>query len=619
MNNYVKKLLSFSLSLFLICSFLPTNVQSEEEGKILIYALPWEFGEYSYFTAFSYSTVMWMGACLSGLYVRDSANNRLHSPALADGVPIIEANDSSMNITVTLKSGLKFFNGEPITIDDVIFSYKLFMGPESATNLEVYNYLTKWLTNDSIIKVNDNSLKFILSEKFGHFRTLLSHPIFPKAQFEDRYNSGDFDYNDITGADVNSAGPFMIENISSSLIFLKKNPFFYGPEPKVDKLAFVVIEETADALAALEAKEVDIIDPFFFADHSALKALNGVTIDYVPSLAWQECAVNHANGFLNGSLTPFGLASGGEPSDYAEYGKHVRKAISHLVDRETIVDDVMEGLGIEANTVISKSIPGWDASLPFRNFSIEIAKNYMEMAGFNYTEAFGTRDFDPSSINETNNLFELYLITPNSYAHRIVWSQMLEEELPKLGIHVAFNAIESWSYIMPITIFAEESLPGFLINETHLGGWDLLFVGAVPVGGMDINPSQIFGTFSAYANILYTGFYNLSMVYLNELDRTEQLLVFQELQALFYDWEASIPIVYPVSALTMLDTVSGVDGVLMTNTEQQWEIVDCSRTFVIPAEPLPSDTDDEGSSSLSFLIPVVLLVMIPLFRKRRLK
>ena len=81
----------------------------------------------------------------------------------------------------------------------------------------------------------------------------------------------------------------------------------------------------------------------------------------------------------------------------------------------------------------------------------------MELAGFNYTTTFGTRDFDPDLVDETTNFFKLYLLTPNSYPDRITWAQMLEQELPKIGIYVGHHAIEEWDYIFNLVDFLRAS------------------------------------------------------------------------------------------------------------------------------------------------------------------
>ncbi|MHA1198871.1 MAG: ABC transporter substrate-binding protein, partial [Candidatus Heimdallarchaeaceae archaeon] len=92
----------------------------------------------------------------------------------------------------------------------------------------------------------------------------------------------------------------------------------------------------------------------------------------------QEMSINMLHPVMGtGELTPLGTP---------EAAKYVRKAISHACPREIIVEQILEGLGAAATTSIPDSVVGYDESLEPYVYDMDIARDYMEMAGFDITE-----------------------------------------------------------------------------------------------------------------------------------------------------------------------------------------------------------------------------------------
>ncbi len=74
-----------------------------------------------------------------------------------------------------------------------------------------------------------------------------------------------------------------------------------------------------------------------------------------------------------GELTPFGTT---------EAAKNIRKAISHAIPRQQIVDEILECLGAPGITPIPDSCIGFDSSLKPYKYDLDLAKDYIEKAGF---------------------------------------------------------------------------------------------------------------------------------------------------------------------------------------------------------------------------------------------
>jgi hypothetical protein len=260
----------------------------------------------------------------------------------------------------------------------------------------------------------------------------------------------------------------------------------------------------------------------------------------------------------------------------------------------------MEGLASPGNTLMPNVCPGWLSyyTLPYRNYSIETAKNYMEMAGFDYTT-----DVDlTAEITTENSLFSLFMLSPNTNPARNAWSIMLEVKLQEIGIYVPLHLSTSWSVIIPLTFGSgEPCLPGgFGATQSELSGWDIFFVGYS--WELDYNPGDLFesteyrplggnyynfpGDVATYEGVSWD---DLLDGYLNEVDDTIRVERIHKLQEFMYEWEPVATIIYPQSVLVYLDTVTGIDALLISNSAQQWAGVDCARTYEIE-EPTTSTT-----------------------------
>jgi ABC-type transport system substrate-binding protein len=400
-------------------------------------------------------------------------------------------------------------------------------------------------------------------------------------------------------------------------ITLIANENYYGTAPLVDKILFKKIELKETALAELAAGNVDIIDGQYIVSPAEIEgsAYADVFQDIVSDPSTQEVSFNHLNEYINGTSTPNGLA---DPTNSLEFGKYVRKAISHLVKRDYIVSEVMHGLASPGNTLMPNVAPGWlgYGDLPYRNYSVETAINYMEMAGFDYTT-----DVDlTAEITASNSLFSLYMLSPNTNEARNTWSILLESELAEIGIFVAQHLSTSWSVIIPLTFGSDVPSPPGATNATdNLVGWDIFFVGYS--WDLDYNPISMFD--SPSLRPLGDNFYNfpgdvalldgvswddLLTDYLTEVDDVARVDKVELLQEFMYEWEPVATIIYPQTVWVYLDSVTGIDSLLISISSQAWNGVDCAREVTI---------SDSAFGLYSVMLMFTTLFMVAVYRRKR--
>ena len=373
-----------------------TNAQTEE---IVVYATPHSFDSYSHFAYGSPADIQWQSATYAGFYRRENDGNS-YSSVLASGEPLISVGTDEMTVIVNLQTGLRFYNGDSLTATDVLFSYQMMLSP--LVNEKYGDMLYYFDSNESIYAISDYAVSFTINHVDPFYKHVLTLPIFSETTYGPRYATGDFDYNNPDGSDANGAGPYRVDYIDDIYeVHLRPNPYWIGDAPGLDELVFKLIPDKSVALTELDSRDVHILDRYYY---HTLDELEGhlINIAIYNKGFTQEMAFNHDNGYLNGSLTPVGTT---------EAGKAVRKAFSHIIPREVIVNDILNGLGSPANTLIPPTINGLvgTETYPVREYNVETAKALMEQAGYDYSVDVNLTE----PITTDNCLFEVYILTPD--------------------------------------------------------------------------------------------------------------------------------------------------------------------------------------------------------------
>ncbi|MBQ7040772.1 hypothetical protein IJN73_01740 [Candidatus Saccharibacteria bacterium] len=229
-------------------------------------------------------------------------------PALASSITVDETGEKW---TVRLREGLKWSDGAPITNNDVLYTVKVIQS--SSLN-------TSYSANLSGVKVSeeDGNLVFTLSAPYANFSSALNFPILPVHVLGDiplnqllehafstsPITSGAFTYN--ASQNVGTSG--------EKMIYLNKNPAFYGGEPYLD--TFVVH-------AFLESK--DIIDAINNGSVTATAELLPTDADLISSsiVERQTALSSGVFAFFN---TKQGILS----------NKAIRKALQKGIDTESL-------------------------------------------------------------------------------------------------------------------------------------------------------------------------------------------------------------------------------------------------------------------------------------------
>jgi len=269
----------------------------------------------------------------------------------------------------TLREGLTFSDGSPLTADDVVFTFSTLLNPDfNAPQRALYAPIA------SIEAVDARTVRFNLSAPYAPVLSYLDLGIVPKALVEAGH---DLALNPV------GAGPMRLVNWDrGSRIELEANPNFWGATPQVGRVTFQIIGNNTARAQALEAGDLDLIQsPLAPGDIERLSrdARFGNAI-------MAGLGVTYLNFNTNDPL----LA---DPA--------MRRALAMLVDQETIVNDIYEGVDRVANGVILPSSWAFSDEIAQPTFDPDGAVAALAELGWTDSNGDGFLDRDGQRLRVT--------------------------------------------------------------------------------------------------------------------------------------------------------------------------------------------------------------------------
>lgn len=351
----------------------------EPDDNVLTYALPAELSEYSIYVQASYYDALWMQSVYAGLYGR-AQTTRLMEPVIAASMPVVSAD--SLQFDVAIDPDAKFSNGDAVLAEDIKYTYELHMTP--GVGSAEYGALTQFFeNNDSIVVIDDANIQFNLKQPYFLATGLFSYQIIDKSlvkPFYDAQGSAIFNKEPVVTPEgtalVTSCGPFVLaayDTVTSTAI-LEPNPYWLGTTPSLDQLIFTFISGKDSAIAALADGTVEIVDSQYSPVLDDYADVVGIKAVLVADPSTQEMAMNLKHPiFGTGELTPNGDAAA---------ALAIRKAISHAVPRDVLVNEILEGLAAPASSPMPDASVGFDDTLEPYAYDMDLAREYMVEAGY---------------------------------------------------------------------------------------------------------------------------------------------------------------------------------------------------------------------------------------------
>ncbi len=346
----------------------------------------------------------------------------------------IDASEDGLTFTVKLKQGIKFHDGEEMNADDVVFSYSIPLHEDYAGERG-----SSFEALESVTKIDDYTVEFKLSKVDVSFYPItLSYAVLPEHILKD-VPIGDLGENEFNTKAPVGTGPFKFEEWKDGeYVKVVANEEYYEGRPYLDSITYKIVPDQNALLAQLQAGDVDFIT-VPGTDLETAKNFAGVKIESGLALSYTYLGFNMQQERFQ--------------------DVKVRQALTHAVDREAIVQAVMNGDGEVAHVPESPLSWAYSDDVPVFEYSPEKAKALLAEAGWEDTDGDGILDKDGEKFS-----FNIKTNQGNKIREDIV--VVLQQQFKEVGIEATPEIVEWSAYIEQI------SAPNWNYDALVLG-WSL--------------------------------------------------------------------------------------------------------------------------------------------------
>jgi peptide/nickel transport system substrate-binding protein len=341
-------------------------------------------------------------------------------PVSGDPVPYLASSwviaDDGMTYTFTLKDGIKFADGSPLTAADYAFTINRAVNPDTGSpgTSQMLGGVTSAEATDA--------LTLVLHMAYPNAVLLqsISDPgyLMPYSQAYVEAHDADF-----LARNPMSVGPYIFKEWNTGeKITMTRNPdYTWGPaygsgEPyNIETIEYRFIPEESTLVAGLEAGEIGAAE-VTFKDVAALQDSGNFTV-------YEGLDYGVYTLIMNTSLPPFNTLEG-------------RQAMNYAIDRQALVDVVVQGEAIVAYGPFSPAVYGYDETLAQTGYSYDPAKTKQLFEGLGYTlNADGIYEKDGQPLTFTLNSMDMT-------ATGIKTAEVLQQQLKAVGVDTTIQQME---------------------------------------------------------------------------------------------------------------------------------------------------------------------------------
>ncbi len=310
-------------------------------------------------------------------------------PAVASGY---ELSEDGTTYTFTLREGVTFHDGTPVTVEDVVYSLERCAGSEN----EGTPLVSAFSVVESIAAVDDSHVAITLAQPSLEFLNSLTAAIIPK-------DSGPTITETMTGT-----GPFkFVSYAPQDSLVMEKYDGYWGQGARLDKVTFRIITDTNALVVGLKGGTLDLV----------LHLPNTLEREVKDDFTVLQDTMKLVQAlYINNAVAPFD-------------NELVRQAMYYAIDVDEIIEFVCGGAGVATGTSMYPANQ--------RYFMPELAENY------------------PHDVEKAKELlaqagypdgFEMSITVPSNYTQHVQTAEVIVEQLKAVNITAALDLVEweSW-------------------------------------------------------------------------------------------------------------------------------------------------------------------------------
>lgn len=435
-----------------------------------------------------------------------SAEDFSEEPGLAESW---EASEDGLTYTYTLREGLLWSDGEPLTADDIAWNVNTGRDQE-------WDNMWSTVRNLEAVALDDRTLQITSSVPDPKLPGLGVY-ILPRHVWEPVATDYDAATTFDPGGDVPGSGPFIVTEFNKGRsVVMEVNPNFHGWEggdPPYQRIVYQLFENPDAMVAAIQQNQLDAIHGFPASSADALEADPNIEVVSGSQGGFEEIAIN-------------GGEAEGQPHP-ALLDVNVRRAMALAIDKEAVVEDLWFDLAESLDVISVSADPKWMPEIPEAErltYDPARANQILDEGGYLDTDNDGIREMPDG----TNPIVITHGVNTDSDLAGPIGDLMVGW-MAEIGIGVQLEAYD------------QDALFGVIVDGTY----DTFYWGWVPF--VDPDPMLSYFTEAELGNWNDANWFDPEFDALyeeqnQELDEDRRVEIVHEMLRIFHDSAVYIPI-----------------------------------------------------------------------------
>jgi peptide/nickel transport system substrate-binding protein len=406
-------------------------------------------------------------------------------PALAESWSV---SPNGREYKVKIRQGLRFSDGSPLTVEDVLFTFRLFL--DESLHSPQRDLLVIAGKPLEIRKVATDTVCFSLPAPYAAAERLFDGiPILPKHLLARMRSAEELSHAwplTVRPSEIAGMGPFRLQRyVPGERVVLEKNPFYWKTDaagsrlPYLDEVDAILVNGAQGETMRFAGGATDLADRLAPADYLSLQGYAQSAhlrlVNAGPGLEFHFLFFNQNGGVKSAAKIPPDLRVAFETVAF-------RSALASAIDRAALSTVAFRDLASPLGTFVPPGDSRWlNRNLVPWKYSPATARNLLRAAGFRW---------DPSGIllSKTGQPLRFSIVFNAANVQHEMMAEIIQQDLKKIGLNVDLVALEfrslldrvfeSFDYEAAIMSLAESDTdPNSEINiwtsrgGTHL--WDL--------------------------------------------------------------------------------------------------------------------------------------------------
>lgn len=462
--------------------------------------------------------------CMSGLIRLDE-----NDVPVADLAESWDISDDGTVYTMNLKKDANWSNGEPVTANDYYYSWVTQMKPDTGSIFASYIYKNvkngEEFYNGKVdesqlgLKVEDDyTLKIEWSHPITEANALfyLSQPFFLPVNQKAYENIGDEQYAKDAEKIVTNGAYTMTEWVHDDHITLEKSEDYYDADAiEIPKVKLTMIGDANTAVNAFTAGEIDLCSLYSEQIDQIEKISKVAVLSYVDGGSWYIDFNTRDENISNVNL---------------------RKALSHSIDVQSLLDNVINDGSIAADGMVPGVIAGADG------------KSYAEVRGslFAYDKDAASKYLDTAleELGKTKEELKLTFSASDTTYNQNQAAYLQQQWKENLGLDVALES-------MPVNTLIENRNGGNY--SFQVGGWGPSENDAITF--LEIFTTDNMNNHGKYSNAEYDRLIAASM---GESDPAKRQEILIQAEQILMDDMVVGPLYFTCTTYAVSDKIEGI-------------------------------------------------------------